>query len=337
MKASILFITYNQSRFIAEAIRSAMAQDYPDLELVVCDDASTDDTRAILEEELTRCPPHVTVVRAHSEKNVGLLANFNRGMAACSGEVVIPMAGDDVSLPNRVSALVGEFARHPACMLVFSNWRRIDAEGGLLPGSPKNTRTNVYTYGRHIADIYGGSPVYGAAAAYRATLSKTFGPMMIGHHPEDRCYWVRALILGEVRYLSQPLMHWRTHEANISNFLRGADSREARKKVCRQMLFRQHYSVQHIRDIRLALDRSLIEPGLAGRLLETVDIARERQRLRRYSMIAAPWKLWFGSARRMLARDFSYKSIRRVLLPNCGIRLSDRRRNLKWSRRFSGD
>ncbi len=64
MKASILFVAYNQRRFVAEAIRSAMAQDYRDLELVVCDDASSDDTRAVLEAELRNCPSHISVVRA---------------------------------------------------------------------------------------------------------------------------------------------------------------------------------------------------------------------------------------------------------------------------------
>src|SRR6478609_8800188 len=137
MKASILFITYNHGRFVAEAIRSAMAQDYPELELVVCDDASRDDTRAILDKELESCPPHITIVRAHSRENGGLIANFNRGFSACSGEIVIPIAGDDVSLPQRVSRIVSEFKASPECMLIYSNWTRIDDEGNTLPGASR--------------------------------------------------------------------------------------------------------------------------------------------------------------------------------------------------------
>lgn len=335
MKASILFVAYNQANFIAEAIQAAMAQDHPDLELVVCDDASTDDTRLILEDELTRCPAHITVVRAHSEKNVGLLANFNRGIAACSGDVIVPMAGDDVSMPNRVSAVVGEFNRNPNCMLVFSDWRRIDAKGRQLPGAAKKTRMRVFSYGKHVDDIYGGSPVYGAAAAYHRTLPKVFGPMRIGHHPEDRCYWVRALLLGEVRYLAEPLIHWRTHTTNINNFVQEADTPAARKKMARTMLLRQHYGLQHIRDIRLALDRSLIARDQAARLLQMIRIDRERQRLRRYSLTAVPWRLWFGSFRRALRLDFSIRSISRILFSDLGTRYSAKRRNLKWTQKFS--
>ncbi len=335
MKASILFIAYNQSRFVAEAIRSAMAQDYINLELVVCDDASTDDTRAIIERELVNCPSHIHVVRAHAEKNGGLLANFNRGMAACSGDLIVPMAGDDVSRPDRVSMIVGEFRSHPECMLVFSSWRRIDAAGNLLEGSPKKIRENVFNYAKGIASVYGGSPVYGAAAAYRAVVAGTFGPMMIGHHPEDRCYWVRALILGDVRYLPQTLVDWRTHEMNISNRVREVDTIEARKKLYRQMLFKQHYGLQHIRDIRLALDRSLITHDLGDKLLKMIDIDRERQRLRRYSLMKSPWKLWLASVWRVITRDGSCRSIRHVLISDGRIRLLGSRRNRHWSHKFS--
>ena len=134
MKASLLFITYNHARFVAEAIRSAMAQDYSDLELVVCDDASTDDTRKILEAELTKCPQHLTQVQAHSSENVGLISNFNRGIAACSGEVVIVMSGDDISCPDRVSKIVEEFVKNPRSMLVYSNYQSIDSAGRFLAG-----------------------------------------------------------------------------------------------------------------------------------------------------------------------------------------------------------
>jgi glycosyltransferase involved in cell wall biosynthesis len=335
MKASILFIAYNQSRYVAEAIRSAMAQDYSDLELVVCDDASTDDTRLILEEELASCPPQITVVRAHSDKNGGLLANFNRGMANCSGDLIIAMAGDDVSRPDRVSAIVEQFSKHPECMLVFSNWQRIDAEGGILPGGPKNVGKGVFTYGSQISNVYGGSPVYGAAAAYRADLFKTFGPMMIGHHPEDRCYWVRALLLGEVRYLPQVLLDWRMHGTNLSNSLRMEDSMSARKKMARQMLFKQHYALQHTRDIQRSLEKAWITRELASRLFRLLEIDRERQRLRRYSLMEAPWKLWLASARRLVRRDGSFRSMRHILISDGMIRLFPGRRKGRWARKFS--
>jgi hypothetical protein len=101
------------------------------------------------------------------------------------------------------------------------------------------------------------------------------------------------------------------------------------------MLFKQHYGLQHIRDIRLALDRSLITHELGDKLLKMIDVDRERQRLRRYSLMKFPWKLWLASARRVITRDGSWRSIRHVLISDGRIRLLESRRNRHWSHKFS--
>lgn len=334
MKASILFITYNQSAFVAEALRSAMAQDHPDLELVVCDDASTDDTRSILENELLRCPPHITVVRAHLEKNVGLLGNFNQGMAACSGEVIIAMAGDDISLPQRVSRIVAEFAANPKCALVYSNWIRIDDEGGMLPGSCGHARNRTFAYGARPTCIYAGGKGAGCTAAYRADVFKTFGALDIGKRPEDRSSWVRALLLGEIHYLDEPLVKWRTHSANLSNYQAGVDTAEARKRILRDLLHRQSFGFQFRKDISKAVQASLITPEFGDRLLWIIRHDRECERLRRFSLAEAPWKLWLGSALRLAKLSPSAKSLTRIAFADLPIRVSSKRRERRWAKRI---
>lgn len=316
MKASFLFITYNQERFVADSIRSAMAQDYPEFELVVCDDASSDKTRAILEKELEQCPPHIKLIRSYSTKNDGLLLTFNRGVKACTGDVVIGMAGDDISLPNRMSAVCREFAADPDCMLVFSNWKLIDTNGKDL-GTPQSLSENkVFSYTTTKNQIYAKAPVCGAAASYRKSLWNLFPPMVKGKHGEDNCSWVRALLTGNIHYIAEPLILWRTHDKNQSNSAQDENRDVAKAKHLQFLHAHQCLNRQWMRDLSHARETKLISPEEYERLELLIYINREEARLTRLSVEPAPWGLWFASARRLLragARSGSLKKTFRYI------------------------
>ncbi len=85
-----------------------------------------------------------------------MLANFNQGMAACSGEIIIAMAGDDVAMPQRVSRIAAEFAANPRCMLVYSDWQRIDDAGNPLTGSCGHREDKTFAYGPRPDCVYAG-------------------------------------------------------------------------------------------------------------------------------------------------------------------------------------
>lgn len=88
---SIAIITYNQREFLEECIESCLAQDYPNIQIVIADDASTDGTVDILNKYATN--PIVKVL--FSERNKGLSANCNMAWRECSGEWIKTIAGDD--------------------------------------------------------------------------------------------------------------------------------------------------------------------------------------------------------------------------------------------------
>jgi glycosyltransferase involved in cell wall biosynthesis len=332
MKASILFITYNHSRFVAEAIRSAIAQDYADIELVVCDDASTDDTRVILEEELKNCPPHVKLLRAHSEENVGLLANYNRGIAACTGDVIIGMSGDDVSLLSRVSTVMEVFASNPRCMLVYSNWIRIDESGQILPGASRFQEDRIFSYDKSVRDIYAEGKGPGATAAIQTRVFRAFDPLELGNRPEDISNWIRALLMGEIHYLAKPLVKWRTHSENLSNYQVRKDRLETQKRILKDLLHRQNYYRQFNKDIGIAASNSFIPQTLAKQLLSTVMRHRELDRLRRYSLACHPWKHWKGAALRLIKTAPEAGTLFHILSSDFLIRASSSKRKRKWKR-----
>lgn len=298
-KASIIFITYRHEKFVADAIKSAMAQDYENLEIVVCDDASPDRTLEVLNAELENCPPHIKIVEAHSSRNSGLHVNFNRGLRHCTGDVIIAMSGDDISLPNRVSQVVNEFDSNKDTMVVIHNWTQIDEQGNIIDGQTcKYDKEKSFAFGNSVKCMYAHSPVCGASAAYRRILFDIFGEMIRGDHGEDICFWFRGLLLGSVKYLPEPMVQWRSHASNLSNWSQSEDCPENRRKHLR-WLKRHNFIPQYSRDLKRAVEKKIITEERCRQLMLLVLEDFESKRLRRYSLSSAPWKLWIGSAMRL--------------------------------------
>lgn len=102
---SFALFGHNQSEFIREAIESALSQTYSPLEIVFCDDCSSDNTFEIMSEMVrTYQGPHTVGVRRNQE-NLGLGRSINRVMEICRGELVVVAAGDDVSVPERTEKI----------------------------------------------------------------------------------------------------------------------------------------------------------------------------------------------------------------------------------------
>lgn len=118
MSATFLLPAYNGVETLAEAIESVLAQDEPELELLVIDDASTD-ASAALAEQYARRDPRVTVV-AH-ERNAGLAATLNEGLERARHDLVLRMDQDDVSLPSRLRTQRAYMEDHPA-VAVAGSW-----------------------------------------------------------------------------------------------------------------------------------------------------------------------------------------------------------------------
>lgn len=97
---SIVIANYNYARFLEGSIESALNQDYEDVEVVVVDDASTDDSRDIIKAYGSRIRPCL------KPRNGGHAAAFNTGFAACSGQVVFFLDADDYLYPNAVSKVM---------------------------------------------------------------------------------------------------------------------------------------------------------------------------------------------------------------------------------------
>lgn len=106
---SIIALSYNHSNFIEEALDSVCRQTYLNLELIIVDDASTDDSAALIEAYLQKQAVSFPVKTILLKENLGNCAAFNRGLALAQGKYVIDFATDDLLLPQRIAQQVACF------------------------------------------------------------------------------------------------------------------------------------------------------------------------------------------------------------------------------------
>lgn len=120
---SILICNYNYGRFIATAIDSALAQTYPNIEIIVVDDGSTDNSREVIESYSDR-------VRAIFQQNGGQSSAFNAAFAASSGEIICLLDSDDFFLADKVAKAVQGYAKNPSAKWLFHPLHRVHESDG---------------------------------------------------------------------------------------------------------------------------------------------------------------------------------------------------------------
>src|SRR5438045_1296314 len=120
--ATIIISSYNYARFLGECIDSALAQTWPNVEVIVVDDGSTDESRQILDSYGDR-------IRTIFKTNGGQASAANAGFAAASGDVIILLDADDLLLPEALTNIVPQFDADERISHVHAPMWEIDAVG----------------------------------------------------------------------------------------------------------------------------------------------------------------------------------------------------------------
>ncbi len=126
MKVSIITACYNRSATIATAIKSVFAQDYPDIEYILVDGASTDGSQKVIEDTLTETPKNV-IVKYISEPDHGMYEAINKGIKMATGDVIALCHSDDCIYDEHV---VSDFVK----VFETSNADFIYADGVFVQG-----------------------------------------------------------------------------------------------------------------------------------------------------------------------------------------------------------
>jgi glycosyltransferase involved in cell wall biosynthesis len=126
-KASVIIPTYNHDRFVSQAVDSALAQTYPDVEVVVVDDGSTDQTRT----QLAKYEGQIDYIY---QENKGLSAARNAGILAARGDYFLFLDADDLVSSDKLELHVPLLEARPDFGLVYSGWKYIDEDNTQVLG-----------------------------------------------------------------------------------------------------------------------------------------------------------------------------------------------------------
>ena len=119
MKISVAFIVYNGARYMRTQLDSILAQTHKVDEIIVCDDASSDNTKEILE-EYKKSYPNLFFLH-YNNKNLGPTKNIERAIQACTGDIILLSDQDDYWEPNKAETIIKWFEANPTMNGVFTN------------------------------------------------------------------------------------------------------------------------------------------------------------------------------------------------------------------------
>ena len=207
-KVSVIIPVYNHEEYIKECVDSALAQKNCDLEVIVVDDGSTDGTRRILEGFGDK-------IVAVLQENQGTSAALNAGLERAQGSLVGWLSSDDLYLPGKIAAQVGEFERTPSLALVYTDWIMIDSHGREL----SVVRSPCPPPSSFVREMLGGNFVNGSSALIRRECLEEVGyfdtSLAAGSDVE---MWFRLLNRGyKFGHFPIPLMKYRWHLGNLSH------------------------------------------------------------------------------------------------------------------------
>ena len=217
MRISVAMCTYNGADFLPAQLASIAEQTRPPDERIICDDASTDKTRALLESFARTSALPVSLY--FSDENVGSVKNFDRAIGLCTGDVIALSDQDDVWNSDKLQRIERLFTENPGAGLVFSDADLVDRNLKALDRRLWNAvgfdahKQKLMRDGRSLDVLVNGWTVTGATMAFRSDHVKLALPI-----PTNIAMihdgWIALTIaaVAGVAFIEQPLIKYRQHE-----------------------------------------------------------------------------------------------------------------------------
>lgn len=281
---TIMVPAYNHEAFVAECIESLWNQTYRNIEIVVCDDASTDGTRVLLRAMAARSPVPMRLLE--NETNRGVCATLNRCLAEARGTWIAMIASDDMYMPEFVAANVDRaLAEGSPLVCIQSGAWRLRADGSMIRHRPPQHALDgdaleALALGRGYfmpPSFFTSRILHEAVGAFDETLQA-----------EDRDFYLRAAQVAMFRTLDQALVVKRDVPGSLGQAVQATSLEEGFTVLAKSL-----------RDPLLERATRARAWALAGAMARAGEWRRLAQLVRREKIRRGPqaWALWFGAIR----------------------------------------
>jgi glycosyltransferase involved in cell wall biosynthesis len=204
---SVIIPSYNMAHFLPQAVQSALAQTYSNVEVQIIDDGSTDNTP-----EVVRQWEGNARVRVHRQANGGLSHARNQAIALTRGAFVALLDADDIWVPQKLALQMVLFRDRPEVGVVYSGYQRIDGEGQPLPTEPTRMHRGQVSGALLIENFVPAS----SAVVRRECFERHGGFDVALRTGEDYDMWLRLSAHYEFDFVAERTMRYRIWGGQMS-------------------------------------------------------------------------------------------------------------------------
>ncbi len=251
-KVSIAVCTYNGEKFLVEQLESLVNQTYQNLQIVVVDDCSTDQTSKIL----TDYQHKYDFIEVHyNTDNLGYIKNFEKAIALCKGKYITLCDQDDIWHHDKIEILLAEF--NDQDILIYHDSTLINEEGSLL--GRNLSKTIGYISGRANRNLLLNNCIAGHAIMFRQNFITEIIPFPVTI-PHDHWLAYIALTIGNVKYLKQALVNYRQHTTTVTYTLHLKEAGGIKDKYVEKMRKREEIKMNRLKHLENLISFSKNSP-----------------------------------------------------------------------------
>lgn len=303
---SVVIPCYNHQDFVQQAIQSVIDQDYSNIELIIIDDGSLDNSATEIKEMIAACEERFKRFEFRSRTNIGLCATLNESLEWCKGEFFSAIASDDIWLPYKTKVQVKLFnqSENTNIAVISGEMIKIDSKGK-AENEASFVPPDVSIY--NFLDVYkDNSRISAPTAMIRMQCLRDTGGYNSGVIIEDFYMWLAITNLGNnIMSVKEPFAKYRIHDNNT--FSKIKEMSASKEKILQyfspnQTVFSETVLINNIKDFKAA---AVYQKSYAIELLLSGKINLKSTEVIPYiAILFLPKKVFFKSI------DF-YRSLRK--------------------------
>ncbi|MEZ4600996.1 MAG: glycosyltransferase [Syntrophotaleaceae bacterium] len=214
MLVSILINNHNYGKFIEESINSACNQSYYNIEIVVVDDGSNDNSV----ETISRLAKKDNRIKTYFKENGGQLSSFNRGFELAGGDIICFLDSDDAYKLNYIQKLVDLYSERKECDFIYCGLQEFGQSQKQIiqPFTDKITDLGYTAFLTYLSHSWIGERT--SAISIRRSLANKIFPIPMEEdwriRADDCVIWLASIVGGRKFYLAESLVNYRVHQSN---------------------------------------------------------------------------------------------------------------------------